>query len=276
MLKQKLFRVLCCASKNYSYQGSCELLSSLQNRQPRLFSSVRSFSRIGTYRLSARLFGLVHSTNLVSGIFVSKVRIMSSGESAKPKVVFVLGAPGAGKGTQCEKIVEHFGYTHLSAGDLLREERKRDGSEYGALIEEKIKNGQIVPVEITCALLENAMNHTMEASGNDKFLIDGFPRNEDNLQGWMRKMSDKVHLQFVLFFECSDDECIQRCLKRGESSGRSDDNLESLKKRFNTYINDTMPIIEHYRKHDLVKSIDATAKPDEVFEVVKRAFECVN
>ncbi|KXJ76583.1 hypothetical protein RP20_CCG009359 [Aedes albopictus] len=112
-----------------------------------------------------------------------------------------------------------------------------------------------------------------QATGNDKFLIDGFPRNEDNLQGWNRKMADKVQLLFVLFFECSEDQCVQRCLKRGESSGRSDDNLESLKKRFNTYINDTMPIIEHYRKQDLVKPIDAAPAPDDVFEAVKAAFK---
>lgn len=188
----------------------------------------------------------------------------------------MLGAPGAGKGTQCEKIVETFGFTHLSAGDLLREERKREGSEYGALIEDNIKNGRIVPVEITCALLENAMNQTKQATGNNKFLIDGFPRNKDNLQGWNRKMADKVQLLFVLFFECSEDQCVERCLKRGESSGRSDDNLESLKKRFHTYINDTMPIIEHYRKQHLVKPIDAAPAPDDVFEVVKAAFASLN
>lgn len=86
------------------------------------------------------------------------------GTEQKPKIVFVLGAPGAGKGTQCEKIVEHFGFTHLSAGDLLREERKREGSEFGALIEDNIKNGRIVPVEITCSLLENAINATKAVS----------------------------------------------------------------------------------------------------------------
>ena len=80
----------------------------------------------------------------------------------KPKVVFVLGAPGAGKGTQCEKIVAEYGFTHLSAGDLLREERNRKGSEFGSLIEDYITNGKIVPVEITCSLLENAMNKTNE------------------------------------------------------------------------------------------------------------------
>lgn len=190
----------------------------------------------------------------------------------KPKIVFVLGAPGAGKGTQCEKIVEHFGFTHLSAGDLLREERKREGSEFGALIEDNIRNGRIVPVEITCSLLENAINATKASTGNDKFLIDGFPRNEDNLQGWNRQMGDKVQLLFVLFFECTEEQCIARCLKRGESSGRSDDNPESLKKRFNTYINDTMPIVDHYRAQDLVKTIDAVAGPDDVFAKVRCAF----
>lgn len=213
---------------------------------------------------------------LFGGVVISNSsssRKMTSDSQTKPKIVFVLGAPGAGKGTQCEKIVETFGFTHLSAGDLLREERKREGSEYGALIEDNIKNGRIVPVEITCALLENAMNKTIEATGNNKFLIDGFPRNEDNLQGWNRKMEEKVQLLFVLFFECSEDQCVERCLKRGESSGRSDDNLESLKKRFNTYINDTMPIIEHYRKQDLVKPVDAAPAPDQVFEAVKVAFE---
>lgn len=71
---------------------------------------------------------------------------------------------GAGKGTQCEKIVNAYGFTHLSAGDLLREERAREGSEFGALIEDYITNGKIVPVEITCSLLENAMTKTKEVS----------------------------------------------------------------------------------------------------------------
>lgn len=76
--------------------------------------------------------------------------------------LFVYHLTGAGKGTQCEKIVHSFGFTHLSAGDLLREERARPGSEVGALIEDYITNGKIVPVEITCSLLENAMNKTKQ------------------------------------------------------------------------------------------------------------------
>ncbi|XP_049877064.1 UMP-CMP kinase [Pectinophora gossypiella] len=187
-----------------------------------------------------------------------------------PEVVFVLGAPGAGKGTQCTYISKEYGFVHLSAGDLLREERQRPGSEYGEMIEEKIRNGQIVPVEVTCSLLHKAM----QKSGKSRFLIDGFPRNKDNLEGWERTMSDKTKLLFVLFFECSQSMCTERCLGRGAAgSGRSDDNLDSLKKRFNTYLNDTMPIIQHYEAQGLVRKIDAEKCPDEVFEKVKEAFD---
>ncbi|KAL0869559.1 hypothetical protein ABMA27_005825 [Loxostege sticticalis] len=186
-----------------------------------------------------------------------------------PEVVFVLGAPGAGKGTQCSLISQEFGFVHLSAGDLLREERQRPGSEYGEMIEQKIRDGQIVPVEVTCSLLHKAM----QKSGKARFLIDGFPRNKDNLDGWTRVMSDKTKLLFVLFFECSQDLCTERCLGRGAAgSGRSDDNLESLKKRFNTYLNDTMHIITHYDQMGLVRKINAEVSPDKVFEDVKKAF----
>ncbi|KAJ8718123.1 hypothetical protein PYW07_006053 [Mythimna separata] len=186
-----------------------------------------------------------------------------------PEVVFVLGAPGSGKGTQCSLISKEYDFVHLSAGDLLREERQRPGSEYGEMIEEKIRNGEIVPVEVTCSLIHKAMQN----SGKTRFLIDGFPRNKDNLDGWNRVMFDKTKLLFVLFFECSRDICTERCLGRGAAgSGRSDDNLESLQKRFNTYLNDTLPIINHYDEQNLVRRISAEVAPEKVFEDVKIAF----
>lgn len=191
----------------------------------------------------------------------------------KPNVVFVLGAPGAGKGTQCQKIVDKFGYIHLSAGDLLRAERNTPGSQYGELIENHIRNGTIVPVEITCSLIDKAMKE----SRSDKFLIDGFPRNKNNLDGWNKEMGDKARVLFVLFFDCTESACIDRCLKRGEEgSGRSDDNIESLKKRFNTYYNDTMPIIQHYEAVNMVRRVDGTGTPDQVFEAVQKVFEQIS
>ncbi|XP_053841085.1 UMP-CMP kinase isoform X3 [Vidua macroura] len=184
----------------------------------------------------------------------------------KPVVVFVLGGPGAGKGTQCARIVEKYGYTHLSAGDLLRDERKRPGSQYGELIENYIKEGEIVPVEITISLLKRAMDQTMAAnSQKNKFLIDGFPRNEDNLQGWNKTMDGKADVSFVLFFDCDNEICIGRCLERGKSSGRSDDNRESLEKRIHTYLQSTKPIIDLYERMGKVRKVDASKSVDEAF-----------
>ncbi|XP_030750935.1 UMP-CMP kinase [Sitophilus oryzae] len=186
-----------------------------------------------------------------------------------PNVVFVLGGPGAGKGTQCQKIVEHFGYVHLSAGDLLREERSKPGSKYGELIETYIKEGKIVPVEITCSLLERAMVQ----SGKQNFLIDGFPRNQDNLDGWNKVMANKVNLQFVIVFDCPLEVCTERCLKRGTSSGRVDDNVDSLRKRINTFLSETRPIIDYYAKLNLVRQIDATRPEEEVYKDVEHLFQ---
>ena len=90
-------------------------------------------------------------------------------------VLFVLGGPGAGKGTQCQKLVNDYGFKHLSAGDLLREEQDRAGSQFGEMIKTYIKEGTIVPMEVTVKLLENAMRSSMESGENDNklFLIDG-------------------------------------------------------------------------------------------------------
>lgn len=120
---------------------------------------------------------------------------------SKPQVVFVLGGPGAGKGTQCSNIVSKFGFVHLSAGDLLRAERSKPDSMFGELIDTHIKNGTIVPVEITCRLIQ----HAMEASTANRFLIDGFPRNKDNMIGWNNTIGDQVDLLFVLFLDCPEN-----------------------------------------------------------------------
>jgi UMP-CMP kinase len=89
-------------------------------------------------------------------------------------VIFVLGGPGAGKGTQCQKLVADYGFKHLSAGDLLREEQDRPGSQFGEMIKSYIKEGTIVPMEVTIQLLENAMKASMEGENKKGlFLIDG-------------------------------------------------------------------------------------------------------
>ncbi|KAK0183338.1 hypothetical protein PV327_001389 [Microctonus hyperodae] len=181
----------------------------------------------------------------------------------KPEVIFVLGGPGAGKGTTCTDIVKKTGYVHLSAGDLLREERTKSDSEFGELIETHIRNGTIVPVEITCSLLDRAMQTS--PNPHKRFLIDGFPRNQDNLDGWSKTMSDKAIVKAAFYLECSQELCTQRCINRGlKGSGRSDDNAKSLVKRHETFITDTMPIIKYYEQLGLLYTFNSMKKPHEV------------
>jgi len=188
-------------------------------------------------------------------------------------VVFVLGGPGSGKGTQCARISEEFKWVHLSAGDLLRAERAK-GSELGEQIDHHIKNGTIVPVEVTCSLLENAMIANKDVTHD--FLIDGFPRNKDNLDGWQRQMSAKTDVKFTLFFDCTEEICTERCLQRGQAgSGRTDDNIESLRKRFVTNKESTMPIVDHFEEKGLLRKVDATRSPDEVYDDVKSLFQAL-
>ena len=153
-------------------------------------------------------------------------------ETEKVVCFFVLGGPGSGKGTACGRLVTEHGFVHLSAGDLLREERD-SGSKDGDLINSIILEGKIVPVDITVNLIKKAMQKNGWAA--KKFLIDGFPRNEDNQEGWVRVMGNDVDMKFVLFLDCTEENMIGRISKRAELQGdqaRNDDNLDVLKKRF--------------------------------------------
>lgn len=94
--------------------------------------------------------------------------------TSEVSVIFVLGGPGSGKGTQCANLVRDYGFKHLSAGDLLRAEQDREGSEFGDMIKEYIREGTIVPMEVTVQLLENAMTDEIQGKGGKgRFLIDG-------------------------------------------------------------------------------------------------------
>lgn len=160
-------------------------------------------------------------------------------DASKVVVVFVLGGPGADKGTHCAHLVRDYGFVHLSAGDLLRAEQARPGSQYGQMIAEYIKEGKIVPMEVTISLLRNAIQSAIEehdqstsegwGNGKGRFLIDGFPRKLDQSY----KFEESVcPAQLVLFLECSEEIMLKRLLQRGETSGRTDDNIDSIKKRF--------------------------------------------
>ena len=196
-------------------------------------------------------------------------------------VIFVLGGPGAGKGTQSERLVRDFGFAHLSAGDLLREEQDRPGSEFGELIRNYIKEGTIVPMEVTVALLENAMRADMQKKEKEKneskerkdksreqgrFLIDGFPRKMDQA---VRFEETVCPSKFTLFFDCPEPVMRERLLQRGKTSGRADDNLESITKRFRTFVDTSMPVVDYFDQRGKVVKVDASPGPDQVYAVVQ-------
>ena len=186
-------------------------------------------------------------------------------------VLFVLGGPGAGKGTQCANLVRDYKFTHLSAGDLLRAEQDRPDSEFGQLIKDYIKDGKIVPMEVTVQLLENAMTDVVKKQdGKGKFLIDGFPRKMDQA---LKFEETVVPSKFVLFFDCPEEEMQKRLLKRGKTSGRSDDNEESIKKRFKVFVETSMPVVDYFEKQGRVVKVQATKGPDEVYKETREKLE---
>jgi UMP-CMP kinase family protein len=189
----------------------------------------------------------------------------------RPNVVFVLGGPGAGKGTMCSVANIQLGWTHLSAGDLLRAEKAKPDSVNGQLITTFITEGKIVPVEITVNLIKQAMAEVTAATGNKNFLIDGFPRNLNNLEGWNQVMGDDVNVAFMLFFECPLPVLEQRILGRAKYSGRSDDNLVAVRKRFNTYKQETLPIVESFKESKRCIELDSSKPRTEVYAAVKAA-----
>jgi UMP-CMP kinase len=182
----------------------------------------------------------------------------------KVTVVYILGGPGSGKGTQSAHLVRDYGFTHLSAGDLLRAEQDRDGSEYGQLIKDYIKNGEIVPMAVTVKLLENAMHHNLSGD-RGRFLIDGFPRKMDQAAFFE---SSVCRSTCTLFLDCPEAVMNERLLSRGKTSGRSDDNAESIQKRFKTFVETSMPVVDFFEKEGRVVKVSAVGTEQEVYEHV--------
>ena len=187
----------------------------------------------------------------------------------KVTVVYILGGPGSGKGTQSTHLVQDYGFTHLSAGDLLREEQDREGSEYGQMIKDHIKDGLIVPMEVTVKLIENAMRHHLDNTKHHtgRFLIDGFPRKMDQAVFFEQSVCPS---RCTLFLDCPEEEMRKRLLNRGKTSGRSDDNEESIVKRFKTFVETSMPVVKHFEEEDKVIKVSAVGGEGEVYEGVAK------
>lgn len=186
---------------------------------------------------------------------------------AKLPVIFVLGGPGCGKGTQCDKIVKQYGYTHLSSGDLLRDE-VGSGSERGKALNAIMEKGDLVPLEVVLDLLAEAM--LKKVSTSKGFLIDGYPREQ--AQGVQFEQSI-LPCTKVLYFEVPDEIMVERLLNRAKTSGRVDDNEETIKKRLATFHKHSEPVIGYYK--DKCSTIVALGSPDEVFAEVQKALSAI-
>ena len=185
---------------------------------------------------------------------------------SKACVVFVIGGPGSGKGTQCAKIKTEFNYNHLSTGDILRTVVKEQKAPGWQQLDSDMKEGKLIDSET----LMKFIKFSIQGSTNKKILLDGFPRNKENLDCWNKNMGDVADVKGVLYFEVSDEEMKRRLLGRNE--GRADDNEETIAKRLATFNNDTKPIIEFYEKQGNLIKIDASRTVDEIFDNVKTEF----
>lgn len=242
------------------------------------FSSSRAQPSLSRAKILAALGVLAAGSTLVAASYnknapVSQVepeKAASTGPALSDKdvtLVFVLGGPGSGKGTQCAKLVAEKQFVHLSAGDLLRAEQSREGSKYGAMIAECIREGTIVPQEVTVALLQQAITENYK-QGKTRFLVDGFPRKMDQALIFEQKI---VRSAFTLFFECPEQVMLERLLQRGKTSGRTDDNIESIKKRFRTFVETSMPVVDYFDQQGRVVKLRCDEPVDVVYGHVKEA-----
>ena len=180
---------------------------------------------------------------------------------AKWNIIFVLGSPGGGKGTQCDKIKEKYQIFHYSCGELLREAVKENNKE-AELINGYMKEGKIVPARITCELQKKCMEKNEKTY--KAFLCDGFPRNEENLKFFFEVLGKDVKVLCTLFLTCPEEVCIERIKNRGQ--GRVDDNIETVKKRFKILNEETVPTVNKLKNHGPVYEIKADQSIDDVFK----------
>lgn len=178
-------------------------------------------------------------------------------KEAKLPVIWILGGPGSGKGTLCEKIVAKYGFTHVSTGDLLRDE-VQSGSDRGKEAAQIMKEGGLVPTEFVLTLLAEKL--LKELPNSKGFLIDGYPREKAQGELFEKNIAPA---DVIIYLEADDKIMIERLLGRAKTSGRSDDNEETIKKRLDTFHANNDPIIETFASK--TKKINAIQTPEAVF-----------
>ena len=187
------------------------------------------------------------------------------------KNIVIFGAPGSGKGTQSDLMIEHYGLGHISTGDVLREEIKK-GTELGKTAKSYIDGGNLIPDELMVSILAKVYDGF--GRGHKGVIFDGFPRTipqAEALKKMLDERGDKIAAMIEL--DVPEDELMERLIKRGQMSGRADDNEETIKKRLVVYHSQTQPLIEWYKKEGIHYHIDGLGELDRIFADISQVID---
>jgi len=178
--------------------------------------------------------------------------------------IVLFGPPGSGKGTQSEKLIERYGFRHLSTGDLLRKEMKA-GTVLGLEAKSLIEGGHLVPDEVVIGMVNSAVDADPDVPG---FLFDGFPRTVAQAEALDNLLQQKnARIDSVLFLVVNEEELIKRLVGRAETSGRLDDaDPDIQRKRQLVYKNETLPVASYYNGFNKVSKVDGEGTIDAIFE----------
>ena len=184
--------------------------------------------------------------------------------------IVIFGAPGSGKGTQSDNIIKNYGLFHISTGDVLRDNIRR-GTELGATAKAYIDRGQLIPDELMIDILASVLDsHKQEAAKG--VIFDGFPRTIAQAEALDVMLAERgTAISTVIGLEVPEDELVQRIIKRGQLTGRSDDNMETVQNRLNVYHNQPSPLKAFYEQKSLYQAIEGTGSIDEIFARIQAA-----
>ena len=186
--------------------------------------------------------------------------------------IVIFGAPGSGKGTQSERIVEKYGINHISTGDVLRAEIK-NGTELGKTAKSYIDQGQLIPDELMIDILASVFDSFEDSKG---VIFDGFPRTIAQAEALKKMLAERgQEVSVMLDLEVPEDELMNRLIKRGKDSGRADDNEETIKKRLIVYHSQTSPLIDWYKTEGQYHHINGLGTMEGIFEDISKAIETV-
>ncbi len=184
----------------------------------------------------------------------------------------IFGAPGSGKGTQSEKLIDRYHLHHISTGEVLRDHIAR-GTELGRTADAYISQGQLIPDELMLRVLEHELDNNPDETA-EGVIFDGFPRTIPQAQAlkeMMKRRGQKIHA--VIGLEVPENQLMDRMVLRGKESGRSDDNPETIRKRLAVYHKQTQPLRDYYVGEGMYLPIKGDGSVDQVFERVIDALD---